>query len=89
MTPQALDFIPCLFIDMNKYIEVAYGHYVTAKQEVQVQIKMCDDNINHYTATLHNVLLSPDLCASLFSSIMLMNLGHTCLFHKGFCTVFF
>ena len=24
-----------------------------------------------------------------FSIITLMNLGHTCLLHKGFCTVYF
>ena len=38
---------------------------------------------------LYNVILAPDLCDRLFSIIMLMNLGHTCLFHKGFFTVFF
>ena len=50
---------------------------------------MCDDNGYPFIATLHNVLLAPDLCDTLFSIITLMNLGHTCLFHKGFCTVYF
>ena len=50
---------------------------------------MCDDNGKTFIATLYNVLLAPDLCDGLFSIIMLMNAGHTCLFHKGFCTVNF
>ena len=50
---------------------------------------MCDDNGKTLIATLNNVLLAPDLCDRLFSIITLMNLGHTCIFHKGFCTVYF
>ena len=50
---------------------------------------MCDDNGKTCVATLYNVLLAPDLCDRLFSIITLMNAGHTCLFHKGFCTVYF
>ena len=50
---------------------------------------MCDDNGDPFIATLHNVLLAPDLCDRLFSIVKLMNSGHTCLFHKGFCTVYF
>ena len=50
---------------------------------------MCDDNGNKFVATLYNVLLAPDLRGSLFSIITLMNAGHTCLFHKRFCTVYF
>ena len=87
MFPQTSDFIPVLFKYMDKYIEVTDGHYFTAKQEVQFQIKMCDDNRNNFIATLHKVLMSPDLCDKLFLIIMLMNLGHTCLFHKGFRSV--
>ena len=34
-------------------------------------------------------LLAPDFCNRLFSIITLMNAGHTCLFYKGFCTVYF
>ena len=49
---------------------------------------MCDDNGKTFIATLYNVLLAPDLCDRLFSIITLMNAGHTCLFHKGFCTVY-
>ena len=50
---------------------------------------MFDDNGKTFVATLYNVLLAPDLCDRLFSIITLMNAGHTCLFHKGFCTVYF
>ena len=50
---------------------------------------MCDDNRKIFIATLYNVLLAPDLCDRLFSIIMLMNAGHTCIFHKRFCTVYF
>ena len=50
---------------------------------------MCDDNGKTFVATLYNVLLPPDLCDRLFSIIALMNAGHTCLFHKGFCKVYF
>ena len=50
---------------------------------------MCDNNGKTFIATLHNVLLAPDLCDRLFSIITLINAGHTCLFHKGFCTVYF
>ena len=50
---------------------------------------MCNDNGKKFVATLYNVLLAPDLCDRLFSTITLMNAGHTCIFHKGFCTVYF
>ena len=50
---------------------------------------MCNDNGNTFIVTLYNVLLAPDLCNRLFSIITLINAGHTCLFHKGFCTVYF
>ena len=74
---------------MDKYIEVADGHHVTAKQKSQVQIKVCDDNGKPFIATLHNVILAPDVCYRLSSIVALMNLGHTCLFNKVFCTVYF
>ena len=50
---------------------------------------MCNDNGKTFVATLYNVLLALDLCDRLFSIIMLMDAGHTYLFHKGFCTVYF
>ena len=50
---------------------------------------MCDNNGDNFIATLHNVLLAQDLCGRLFSNITIFNLGHTCLFHKCFCTVHF
>ena len=50
---------------------------------------MCDNNGDTFIATLHNVLLAPDLCDGLFYIVTLMNYVNTCLFHKGFCTVYF
>ena len=52
-------------------------------------MQMCNDNRKTFIATLYNVLLAPDLCDRLFSIITLINAGHTCIFHKGFCTVYF
>ena len=89
MTPEVTDFIPGSLEDTDKFIKVADGHHVTAKQKSSVRIQMCDDNGKKFIATLYNVLLAPDLCDRLFSIITLMNAGHTCLFHKGFCTVYF
>ena len=80
MTPQVQDFIPGSLEDTDKYIEVADVHHVT----LQIQIKMCNDNGDYFIATLHNVLLAPDLCNRLFSIITLMNSGHSCLFHREF-----
>ena len=89
MTPEVTDFIPGSLEDTDKYIEFADGHHVTAKQKVSVRIRMCDNNGKKFIATLYNVLLAPDLCNRLFSIITLMNAGHTCLFHKGFCNLYF
>ena len=89
MTPEVTDFIPGSLEDMDKFIEVAYGHHVTAKQKGSVRIQIFDDNGENFIATLYNVLLAPDLCDRLFSIITLINAGHTCLFHKGFCTIYF
>ena len=52
-------------------------------------MKMCNNNGDPFIVTLHNILLAPDLCDRLFSIIMLMNSGQTCLFQKGFRTVYF
>ena len=89
MTPEVSDFIPGSLEDTDKYIEVADGNHVTEKQKGQVRIKMCDNNGDPFIATLHYVILAPSLCDRLFSIITLMNSGHTCLFQKGFCTVYF
>ena len=86
MSPEVSNFIPESLEDTDKYIEVADGHHVTAKGQVWIQ--MCDDNGNSFIATLHNVLLVPYLCNRLFSIIALMNSGHTCIFHIGFCKVY-
>ena len=50
---------------------------------------MCDDNGDPFIATLHNLLLTICVCNKLLSIIMLMILGYTYLFHKGFCNVYF
>ena len=89
MTPQVSYFISGSLEDTDKYIEVADIYHVTAKQKGQVQIKMCDYNGDPLIATLYKLLLAPDLCDRLFSTITLMNLGHTCLFQKGVCMVYF
>ena len=84
-----MDFVPGSLEDKDKFIEVADGHNVTAKKKDSVRIQMCDDNGKTFVATLYNVLLAPDLCNRLFSIIKLMNAGHMCLLHKGFCKVYF
>ena len=89
MKPEVSDFIPGSLEYTNKHIEVADRHHVTAKQKGQVRIKMCNDHEDPFIATLHNVLLAPDLCDRLFSIITLMNSGHTRLLNKGFCMVYF
>ena len=86
---RSLGFIPGSLEDLDQYIEVADRHHVTAKQKGQARIQMCNNNRKSFIATLYNVLLAPDLCNSLFSIVPLMNSGHTCMFHKGFCTVYF
>ena len=60
MTPEVSYFIPGTLEDTDKYIEVADGHHVTAKQKGQVRIQMCNDNGKTFIATLYNVLLAPD-----------------------------
>ena len=66
MTPEVSDFIIGSLENTDKYIKVADGNHVTAKQKGQVRIQMCDDNGNHFITTLHNVPFSPDLCNRLF-----------------------
>ena len=88
MTPEVSDFIPGSLEDTEKYIEVADRHHVTAKKKGQVRIKMCDDNGKSFIATLHNVILAPDLYDRLFSIVKLKK-GHTILFNKWCCTVYF
>ena len=89
MTPHVSDFIPGSLEYMDKYIEVTDGHHITEKQKGQIQIKMCDNNRDTFIATLHYLLLAPDPCDRLFSIITSMNSGHTCLFQKVSCTVYF
>ena len=55
MTPEISDFIPGLLVETDKYIEVADGHVVTAKQTGESQIKICEENGKLFIATLYNV----------------------------------
>ena len=89
MTPEVSDFVPGLLEDTYKHIEVADRHHVTAKQRGQVQIKICGNNGDNFIATLHKVLLAPDLCNRLLSIMTLINLGNICIFQNGFCTMYF
>ena len=59
MKPQVSCFITSSLEDTDKHIEVADRHHVTAKQILQVRIKMCDDKVDPFIATLHNILLAP------------------------------
>ena len=76
-------------LEADKYIEVADGNFVTAKQTGEVQIKFYKDTGKHFIDMLYNVLFSPDLCNQLFFNIMLMNSVYTWLFPKLCCTAFF
>ena len=86
MIPKVSDH---LLEDRDKYIEVADGHHVHGKAKSTCSNKMCDNNGDTFIAPLRNVLLVPYLCNRLFSIIALMNSVRTCLFHEGFCTVYF
>ena len=44
MTPEVKDFVPGSLEDRDKYIEVADGHHVIAKQKGYVRIQMIDNN---------------------------------------------
>ena len=70
-------------------VEVADGHYVPAKQQGTVHVLMYDDEGQHFQAVLKNVLYVPALADHLFSIISMMEAGHACTFHNGFCTLYF
>ena len=90
MTPEVSDFITGSFYKIwINTLNFWTGIMSQQGKKGQVRIKMCDDNGDPFIATLHNVLLVPDLYDRLFSIVTLMNLGNNCLFHKGFCTVYF
>ena len=52
MTPEVSYFITLSLEDTDKYIEVADRHHSTAKQKIQVRIKMGDSNGKPINATL-------------------------------------
>ena len=66
MTPKDSYIIQGLLEDMDKYIEAVDEHYATENQKGQVKIRVCDDIRNILIATLHYVLLAPDLCNGVF-----------------------
>ena len=76
-------------METDKYIDVSDGHFVRVKKTGGVQIKMRNKNGKPLISMLYTVILAPGLCYQLFSIITSMNSGHTCLFHKWFCMVFF
>ena len=53
-------------METDKYIQVADGHFVTAKQTVQSQVEMIDNNGKPLIAAFYSVLLAPDLYDGLF-----------------------
>ena len=89
MTPESLGFIPGSLEHMNKHIEFTDGHHITAGKKGKVRIKMRNNHGYPFIATLHNLLLAPELYDRLFSIITLMNVRHTCLFYRVFCTLYF
>ena len=51
MTTEVTYFIPGSLEDTDKFIEVADGHNVTAKQKGSVRIQMCNNNGKTFVAT--------------------------------------
>ena len=60
ITPEISNFILGSLLETDKYIEFSDGHFVTAKQRGEVQIKMGYDNGKLFIARLYNILLAPD-----------------------------
>ena len=79
MTLQVSYFIPGPLEYTDKHIEVVDGYRVTAKQKVQVQIKLCDDNEDIFIMTFPNLILTPDLCNGVIFNYYVNEFG-TCLF---------
>ena len=58
MTPEILNFTPGSLVEADKYIKVTYVNFVTAKETVEFEIKIHEDNVNpsllrHITYYLH------------------------------------
>ena len=62
---------------------------MSQQKKAQIKIIVFNNNGDPFITTLHNVHFAPYLCNRSFSIIKLMNLGHICLFQKGFCMVYF
>ena len=61
-----MDFVLGSLVETDKYIEVVDGHFVTAKQTGEVQIKTREYSGKPFIAMLYNLLLAPYLCACFF-----------------------
>ena len=77
MTPNISIFILVSMVETDNYIEVVDGHFVTAKQTGEVQIKLSVNNGKPSIDTLCNILFDPDLCDLLFFNNKIINSGHT------------
>ena len=55
MTPAVTDFIPGSLEDTDKFIGVADGHHVTAKQKGSVRIQIFKYNGKTFFANLYNI----------------------------------
>ena len=75
-------------VQRNQMVTTGFCQFCHSEKTGEVKKKR-DTNGKPYITTLYNVIFTPDFCNWLFSIIMLMNLGHTWLFHKGFHMVFF
>ena len=89
ITSQFSNIISGSLEDTNRYIEVTDRYHRMMNQKGRFQIKMCNNDGNRFIATLHNVLLAPNISNGLFLIITLMNLVHSCLIHKECCMVYF
>ena len=89
MTPFLDDFIPGTMETVDKFVEVADGHYVPGKQQGKVRIRMHDDVGRPFQIVLEEVLYILALAERLFLILMCTDKGHKCLFDNGYCTISF
>ena len=61
-TPEISFLIPGSLVEIDKYIKVSDGNFVTAKKTGEVQIKIRGDNGKPLISMLYNVLFEPHLC---------------------------
>ena len=88
MTPEISDFISFSLVKQINILKLQMGFFHRKTNRISSN-KTSNNNNKPFIAVLYNVIFAPDLCDWLFSIIMLMNLVHIYLFHKGLCTLFF